>query len=220
MKNKDMQQDVPVKAKKKSLYYIIIAACALVLAAAITFTVVMVTQDSSVSLEKPEDPDDGKVPETPDGDDDDDDDDDEPTSGEMVFSLPVENGTVATTFSFWYNQTLNRYNLHQGIDFQAEAGTNVTAAYDGTVSSITDTLLEGGCVIIDHGNGLQTVYASIDAAQLKVGDSVSKGDVIGTVSAAADVMGNEYNEGSHLHFEVRENGKAVDPASYLDLDEK
>lgn len=220
MKNKDMQQDAPAKAKKKSLYYIIIAACALVLAAAITFTVVMVTQDSSVSLEKPEDPDDGKVPETPDGDDDDDDDDDEPTSGEMVFSLPVENGTVATTFSFWYNQTLNRYNLHQGIDFQAEAGTNVTAAYDGTVSSITDTLLEGGCVIIDHGNGLQTVYASIDAAQLKVGDSVSKGDVIGTVSAAADVMGNEYNEGSHLHFEVRENGKAVDPASYLDLDEK
>lgn len=220
MKNKDMQQDAPAKAKKKSLYYIIIAACALVLAAAITFTVVMVTQDSSVSLEKPEDPDDGKVPETPDGDNDDDDDDDEPTSGEMVFSLPVENGTVATTFSFWYNQTLNRYNLHQGIDFQAEAGTNVTAAYDGTVSSITDTLLEGGCVIIDHGNGLQTVYASIDAAQLKVGDSVSKGDVIGTVSAAADVMGNEYNEGSHLHFEVRENGKAVDPASYLDLDEK
>lgn len=219
MKNKDMQQDAPAKAKKKSLYYIIIAACALVLAAAITFTVVMVTQDSSVSLEKPEDPDDGKVPETPDGDDDDD-DDDEPTSGEMVFSLPVENGTVATTFSFWYNQTLNRYNLHQGIDFQAEAGTNVTAAYDGTVSSITDTLLEGGCVIIDHGNGLQTVYASIDAAQLKVGDSVTKGDVIGTVSAAADVMGNEYNEGSHLHFEVRENGKAVDPASYLDLDEK
>ncbi len=220
MKNKDMQQDAPVKAKKKSLYYIIIAACALVLAAAITFTVVMVTQDSSVSLEKPEDPDDGKVPEAPDGDDDDDDVDDEPTSGEMVFSLPVENGTVATTFSFWYNQTLNRYNLHQGIDFQAEAGTNVTAAYDGTVSSITDTLLEGGCVIIDHGNGLQTVYASIDAAQLKVGDSVSKGDVIGTVSAAADVMGNEYNEGSHLHFEVRESGKAVDPASYLDLDEK
>ncbi len=220
MKNKDMQQEAPVKAKKKSFYYIIIAACALVLAAAITFTVVMVTQDSSVSLEKPEDPDDGKVPETPDGDDDDDDDDDEPTSGEMVFSLPVENGTVATTFSFWYNQTLNRYNLHQGIDFQAEAGTNVTAAYDGTVSSITDTLLEGGCVIIDHGNGLQTVYASIDAAQLKVGDGVSKGDVIGTVSAAADVMGNEYNEGSHLHFEVRENGKAVDPASYLDLDEK
>ena len=220
MKNKDMQQDAPVKAKKKSLYYIIIAACALVLAAAITFTVVMVTQDSSVSLEKPEDPDDGKVPETPDGDDDDDDVDDEPTSGEMVFSLPVENGTVATTFSFWYNQTLNRYNLHQGIDFQAEAGTNVTAAYDGTVSSITDTLLEGGCIIIDHGNGLQTVYASIDAAQPKAGDSVSKGDVIGTVSAAADVMGNEYNEGSHLHFEVRENGKAVDPASYLDLDEK
>ena len=53
MKNKDTQQGTPEKAKNKRLYYIIIAACALVLAAAITFTVVMVTRDAPVSIEEP-----------------------------------------------------------------------------------------------------------------------------------------------------------------------
>ena len=89
------------------------------------------------------------------------------------------------------------------------------------MESVTDTLLEGGKVVIDHGNGLKSEYASIDvAAGLQVGDSVAQGEVIGTVSAAADVMGNEYNEGAHLHFEVTQDGKSIDPASYLDLDEK
>lgn len=220
MKNKDTRQGTPEKAKNKRLYYIIIAACALVLAAAITFTVVMVTRDAPVSIEEP-DPDDGKEdPEEPENPDDGD-EDDKPTDSEIVFSLPVEGATVSTTFTFWYNSTLNRYNLHEGIDFAADAGTNVAAASAGTVAEISDTLLEGGCVIIDHGDGVQTVYASIDAVStLKVGDTVTQGQVIGTVSAAADVMGKEYNEGSHLHFEVREDGKSVDPATYLDLDEK
>ena len=107
------------------------------------------------------------------------------------------------------------------IDFKADAGTSVGAAYAGTVESITDTLLEGGKVVIDHGNGLKSEYASIDVvAGLQVGDSVAQGEVIGTVSAAADVMGNEYNEGAHLHFEVTQDGKSIDPSSYLDLDEK
>lgn len=223
MKNKETQQGTPEKAKNKRLYYIIIAACALVLAAAIAFTVVMVTRDAPVSIENPDpdDNDDDKPGTDPDDGDEDNNGGDTPSDTETVFTLPLDGGTVSATFSFWYNSTLNRYNLHEGIDFKADAGTNVSAASSGTVSAVSDTLLEGGCVIIDHGDGVQTVYSSIDAASsLKVGDSVAAGDVIGTVSAAADVMGREYNEGSHLHFEVRENGKAVDPSAYLDLDEK
>ena len=217
MKNKDTQQETPEKAKNKKLYYIIVAACALVLIAAIVFTVVMVTQDNAVTIENP-DPDDGKDPDEEPGDDD---DEDKPSDNETVFSMPVDGGTVSATFSFWYNSTLNRYNLHEGIDFKAEAGTEVSAAYAGTVTEVGDTLLEGGYIVIDHGDGLQTVYASIDATStLKAGDSVEQGDVIGTVSAAADVMGKEYNEGSQLHFEVRYDDKSLDPPTYLDLDEK
>ena len=219
MKDKKIAEtETPVKVKRKSIYYILIAACALVLAAAIAVTVIFVTMGDPTTIETPDDSVDDNKDDT---DTDDDEDPDQPSDVEVVFSLPVADSTVGTVYTFWYNSTLNRYNLHQGIDFKADAGTQVTAAYAGTVESITDTLLEGGKVVIDHGNGLMTEYASIDvASDLRVGDTIDQGDVLGTVSAAADAMGNEYNEGAHLHFAVIENGKNIDPATYLEIDEK
>ena len=221
--SENKQGETPVKVKRRSLYYILLSACALVVAAAITLTVVFFPQpgDSQLDnndppIENPDDNDDDK-----DDDDDDDEDPGEPGGTEVVFSLPVSGATVSTGYTFWYNSTLNRYNLHTGVDFKAEAGTSVTAAYAGTVESVTQTLLEGGKVVIDHGNGLKTEYASIDVSEsLRAGDKVEQGDVLGTVSAAADAMGNEYNEGAHLHFEVVENGESIDPVAYLDLSEK
>lgn len=221
--SENKQGETPVKVKRRSLYYILLSACALVVAAAITLTVVFFPQpgDSQLDnndppIENPDDNDDDK-----DGDDDDDEDPGEPGGTEIVFSLPVSGATVSTDYTFWYNSTLNRYNLHTGVDFKAEAGTSVTAAYAGTVESVTQTLLEGGKVVIDHGNGLKTEYASIDVSEsLRAGDKVEQGDVLGTVSAAADAMGNEYNEGAHLHFEVVEDGESIDPVAYLDLSEK
>ena len=221
--SENKQGETPVKVKRRSLYYILLSACALVVAAAITLTVVFFPQpgDSQLDnndppIENPDDNDDDK-----DDDDDDEEDPGEPGGTEIVFSLPVSGATVSTGYTFWYNSTLNRYNLHTGVDFKAEAGTSVTAAYAGTVESVTQTLLEGGKVVIDHGNGLKTEYASIDVSEsLRAGDKVEQGDVLGTVSAAADAMGNEYNEGAHLHFEVVEDGESIDPVAYLDLSEK
>ena len=213
----EQQGEVPAKSRRKVVYTIVLAACALVLIAAITLTAVFVTRDNGVSIEQPV-PDDDKDEQ---GEDDKPDEPDTPSDVEPVFSMPVQNAELGTTFTFWHNQTLNRYNLHTGIDFKAEAGTSVTAAYAGTVESITDTILEGGKVVLDHGNGLKTEYASIDvAAGLKVGDSVAQGQTIGSVSAAADAMGNEFAEGAHLHFEVIEDGASIDPVAYLDYDEK
>ena len=219
MKEERNEEETPVKVRRKNLYYILLSACALVLAAAIVLIVVFATRGSEPSLEDPgtvEEPDGGnEEPEDPD------DGPDEPGSTEVIFSMPVSGATLGTAYTFWYNYTLNRYNLHTGVDFKADAGTQVTAAYAGTVESITDTLLEGGKVVIDHGNGLKTEYASIDvSASLREGDTVEHGDAIGTVSAAADAMGNEYNEGAHLHFEVTQDGESIDPVTYLDLSEK
>lgn len=211
------QEGEKAKRKHGRLYYITVAACALVLIAAIVLMAVFLSP--AATSETLEEPDETEEPETP--DDGEEEEPDEDVDTEVVFSLPVANATVAQTYSFWYNSTLNRYCLHTGLDFAAEAGTEVTAAYAGTVESITEDILEGGKVVLSHGNGLYTVYASIDAASgLRVGDTVGQGETIGTVSAAADAMGNEYNEGAHLHFEVLEDGEQIDPAAYLDYDEK
>ena len=141
--SENKQGETPVKSKRRSLYYILLSACALIVAAAITLTVVFFPQPGESDLENTDPP----VEQPDDNDDDEDkDDDEEPSSTEIVFSLPVSGATVATGYTFWYNSTLNRYNLHTGVDFKAEAGTSVTAAYAGTVESVTQTLLEGGKV--------------------------------------------------------------------------
>ena len=101
----------------------------------------------------------------------------------------------------------------------AEAGVEVLAAQTGTVESIyKEDLLSGTEIVINHGNGLKTVYRFIEEAEgLKVGDQVERGEVIGVV---AEANGDEYKEGAHLHFEVLQNGANVDPAIHLTLEEK
>ena len=223
IKKQEEHAEGTVTVKHRRLYTVLVTACALVLAGAVVLTVLLTVGGNDVEPPVSENP--GNV-ETPAGDDDADieDPDDQPStpgSTEVVLNLPVAEASVSASYEFWHNTTLDRYSLHTGIDFSAEAGTEVTASYGGTVESITQTLLEGGKIVIDHGDGLKTVYASIDVDEnLRVGDAVAKDDVIGTVSAASDAMGNEYDQGSHLHFEVHKDGKAIDPDEYLDLDEK
>jgi murein DD-endopeptidase MepM/ murein hydrolase activator NlpD len=117
-----------------------------------------------------------------------------------------------------FNSTLDRYQVHNAIDFYAQEGTPVYAVYDGTIESVTNDLLKGVTVTIDHGNGLKTVYNSLaDGETVIVGQTVKQGDIIGEVSVTNR---QEYGEGAHLHFQVLENGQVIDPAKYLTLDEK
>ena len=132
--------------------------------------------------------------------------------------LPVS-GNVLNDFGFFHNQTLNSYYAHTGMDFAAAAGTDVFAVEDGVVESIyKDDLLSGTEITVSHGDGLKSVYRFVTEVEgLKVGAEVKKGDVIATV---AEATGNEYKDGAHLHFEILENGKSVDPALHLTLNEK
>lgn len=132
--------------------------------------------------------------------------------------LPVS-GNVLNDFGFFHNQTLNSYYAHTGMDFSATVGADVFAVEDGVVESIyKDDLLSGTEIIVSHGNGLKSVYRFVTEVDgLKVGAEVKKGDVIATV---AEATGNEYKDGAHLHFEILENGKSVDPALHLTLNEK
>jgi murein DD-endopeptidase MepM/ murein hydrolase activator NlpD len=83
---------------------------------------------------------------------------------------------------------------------------------------VENTLLHGTTITIDHGNGLKTIYNSLEDGELvTVGGQVKQGEVIGAVSVTNK---QEYKEGAHLHFEVYENDVNIDPAKYLVYEEK
>ena len=132
---------------------------------------------------------------------------------------PVANMNVVNDYGFYHNTTLNWFYEHAGIDFLADAGTEVMAVDAGTVESIyKDDILSGTEIVIAHDDGLKTVYRFVTEVEgLKVGDSVEKGEVIATI---AEASGNEYKDGAHLHFEVHKEGVNVDPNVYLTLEEK
>lgn len=144
----------------------------------------------------------------------------EPVVNVIVFDVPVS-GTVIKDFTdntVVYNSTLDVYTGHLAIDFSAEEGTEVYACYGGVVESVTTTYLQGTTVTVDHGNGLKSIYNSIEADEnIAVGQTLLKGDLIGYCSTNNR---SEYKDGSHLHFEVTENGKKVNPNKYLLIEEK
>ena len=100
---------------------------------------------------------------------------------------------------------------HNGIDFAAPAGTAIYAAESGTVIVAQSMSGYGNTVILDHGNGLWTLYAHIrnDGILVKAGEVVKKGQKI------AEVGSTGVSTGPHLHFEVRLNEKPVNPDNYL-----
>ncbi len=133
--------------------------------------------------------------------------------------MPIEAATMGQAYGFHHNQTLNKYFVHTGLDFMAEAGTEVLAVEDGVVESIyKDDILLGTEIVVAHADGVKSTYRFVTEKEgLKVGDTVSKGDCIAVV---AEPTGNEYKDGAHLHFEISANGEKVDPTTYLTLEEK
>lgn len=128
---------------------------------------------------------------------------------------PVEGETVAafSADELQYDATMGDWRTHDGIDIQAPEGTQVLAAEAGTVQSVYEDNLMGTVVVIDHGDGVQTLYASLQPdPAVETGDSVTAGQVIGTVGSTAAA---EADRGAHLHFSVTQNGEPTDPEAYL-----
>ena len=124
-------------------------------------------------------------------------------SGQLGY--PTDGRTISAGFP---NYSSGRY--HGGIDFPVPTGSNVYAAAGGTVILVKALYYSyGHYIIIDHGNGLSTLYAHNSQLLVSIGDHVKKGQVI----AKSGSTGN--STGPHSHFEVRINGTRVNPLNYL-----
>ena len=101
--------------------------------------------------------------------------------------------------------------LHPGFDLAAATGTPVGSAAGGTVIHAGPAGTYGNLVTVRHENGYETRYAHLSAVTVKEGDVVQPGQQIGAVGTTG------YSTGPHLHFEVRHDGKTIDPAPLLPL---
>lgn len=102
-----------------------------------------------------------------------------------------------------------RNHTHQGLDIAAKTGTPIKAVADGTITYSGTMGGYGNIIIINHGNGIETYYGHCSKLYAKVGTNVTAGETI----AAVGSTGN--STGSHLHFEIRQNGEYVNPQNYL-----
>lgn len=126
--------------------------------------------------------------------------------------MPVANNDLKRTASGWGFRIDPVYKIrrfHYGMDFTAPVGTDVYSTGDGVVKEVdTSAGGYGRWIIVDHGFGYQTLYGHLNEFNVKVGDKVKRGSVIGYVGNAGK------STGPHLHYEVHKNGKPVNPQFY------
>lgn len=136
----------------------------------------------------------------------------------VYFTSPIAYTSVGMEYTdgkdslFVFNSTMNEWASHKAVDLVAADGTAVNAMYDGTVIDVTETFGMGQIVTVDHGDNVVAKYASLSDVQVVKGQTVSKGDKLGSASTTAS---NEFMDGAHLHLEVSKNGTSVDPMPYI-----
>ncbi len=148
------------------------------------------------------------------------DDTDSPTStGATVTKMlmPVTGGSIIKGYaadSLVYSSTLDHWSTHTALDISAPEGTTVLSVLDGTVSSVTEDELMGLTVTVSHENGLETVYSALEALAdgVQEGAPLLQGQAVGALGNSAS---SESSDGAHLHFEVKKDGKSVNPQSYM-----
>ncbi|MEA3463390.1 MAG: M23 family metallopeptidase [Bacteroidota bacterium] len=129
---------------------------------------------------------------------------------------PIENRDltlIASGFGHRIHPIYKIPKMHNGIDFSAPVGTPVYATGDGLVQIVTRSERGlGNQIVIDHGFGYTTFYASLDELNVRRGERVKRGDQIGTVGNTG------LSVAPHLHYEVHLNGEAMNPINYFFLE--
>jgi len=129
-----------------------------------------------------------------------------PLQGEMTKGFSAD--------TLVYSKTMQDWRIHTGIDIRGDVGTQVKSASDGVVTASVIDEMMGASITIKSSNGFEIVYSNLQSSDLvKAGQTVKRGEVIGGVGATAS---SEIAEPPHLHFEVKKDGKYVNPFDFMD----
>ena len=126
------------------------------------------------------------------------------------FSLPMDN-EISTQYGVKRIINKKKESIHGGIDMRGREGEDVRASNSGKVVLAEELFFGGNTFVLDHGMGIFTVYMHLSGFDRKVGESVSKGDVIGFVGSTGR------STGPHLHFGIKAQELSVNPVSFAKL---
>ncbi|WP_087002457.1 M23 family metallopeptidase [Rhizobium sullae] len=131
------------------------------------------------------------------------------TAETLPFRNPAIGKEITSPFGNRRDPFLGRLAFHSGVDFRFAPGERVRPTAPGTVVNAGWTGGYGNMVEIDHGNGVSTRYGHMSQILVRAGDTVGRSDVIGLAGSTGR------STGTHLHYEVRQNGRAVDPVYFM-----
>lgn len=131
-----------------------------------------------------------------------------PASGSSGYAYPAS-GPVTSGFGYRRHPVLGTSRLHAGLDIGASYGTDIWASKGGVVILAGWNGGYGNCVMIDHGDGVVTLYGHMSSILVSDGESVSQGQVIGLIGSTG------MSTGPHLHFETRVGGSPENPLNYI-----
>lgn len=124
-------------------------------------------------------------------------------------NMPVHDAYISSNFGYRSDPMTGRTAFHGGIDFAGTEGSDVFSVADGVVTYAGQRTGYGNVVEVNHGDGLVTRYAHARAVAVKVGDMVSKDQLVAYMGSTGR------STGTHLHYEVLRNGKQIDPSSFI-----
>lgn len=133
------------------------------------------------------------------------------SNNNYLANLPVRKGAITSTFGYRTDPFTGHAAFHAGMDFSGVQGTDIYSVAAGVVSFSGVKSGYGNVIEVTHGNGYVTRYAHAQSLVARVGDRVAKDQLIAYMGSTGR------STGTHLHYEVIENGKQIDPASYVNL---
>lgn len=230
---KTKMKDFFIRLKHKDTSFLIIALAIVLLATAVVWrysnrpegSESEIAENPSGDVQAHEDPDEEYNQalmddyEKAQGEEDDDDDEgfqkDKPDLESMKTPLSGELTREFTMDDLVYYETIGEWRVHKGIDIKPKDTLLIESVMSGKVEAVNNSEITATEIIIDHGNNVKTLYSNLVSANVKAGDTVEKGQVIGNLGKTVSI---ESGEGAHLHFELQVGGKQVNPLDYITIE--